>query len=69
VATPEQWQKIKEIVRSALEREPSERRAFLEEACAHEDGLRAEVESLLAAHADAEGLSEHPWTESDLNPY
>jgi serine/threonine protein kinase/Flp pilus assembly protein TadD len=66
VATPERWQKIKEILGSALDREPSERRAFLEEACAHEDGLRAEVESLLAAHADAEGLSEHPWTPTPL---
>ena len=58
---PEQWPKIKEIVGAALEREPHKRSAFLDEACAHDGELRAEVESLLAAHADAGGLSENPW--------
>ena len=57
---PEQWQKIKEIVGEALERDPGERGAFLDEACAHDGELRAEVESLLAAYDDADGLSEHP---------
>jgi hypothetical protein len=57
VEKQEQWQKVKEIVGAALEREPRERSAFLDEACAHDDKLRAEVESLLAAHADA--LSEN----------
>jgi serine/threonine protein kinase len=61
VATPDQWPKIKEIVGAALEREPSERIAFLDQACARNAELRAEVESLLAAHADAHGLSDSPW--------
>jgi eukaryotic-like serine/threonine-protein kinase len=61
VATPEQWPRIKEIVGAALEREPGERGAFLDQACAHNGELRAEVESLLAAHAAADGLSENPW--------
>ena len=61
MATPELWQKIKEIVGAALEREPSARGAYLDQACANDGELRAEVESLLAAHADADGLSEHPW--------
>jgi len=61
VATPELWQKIKEIVGAALEREPSARGAYLDQACANDGELRAEVESLLVAHADADGLSEHPW--------
>ena len=61
MATPDQWPKIKEIVGAALEREPSERSAFLDRACSQHDELRAEVESLLAAHADADGLSGHPW--------
>jgi hypothetical protein len=60
MATPEQWPKIKEIVRAALEREPKERGAFLDQACSKDRGLRAEVESLLAAHVDADGLSENP---------
>jgi serine/threonine protein kinase len=61
VEKPEQWPKIKEIVGAALERKPHKRSAFLDEACAHDGELRAEVESLLAAHADAEALSENPW--------
>ena len=43
--------KIKEIVGAALEREPSERRAFLDQACSRDERLRSEVESLLVAHA------------------
>lgn len=61
MGTPEQWAKVKEIVGAALEREPGERSAFLDQACSQHGELRAEVESLLAAHADAGGLSEHPW--------
>ena len=58
----DQWPRIKEIVGAALEREPDERTAFLDEACSQNPALRAEVESLLAAHADAGGLSKSPWT-------
>src|SRR6266851_4180850 len=61
MATPEQWPKIKEIVGAALEREPGERGAFLDQACSNDRELRAQVESLLAAHADADGLSENLW--------
>jgi serine/threonine protein kinase len=61
VEKQEQWQKVKEIVGYALERKPEERSAFLDEACAQDKELRSEVESLLAAHADAGGLSENPW--------
>jgi len=61
VEKQEQWQKVKEIVGAVLEREPEERSAFLDEACADDGELRAEVESLLAAHADADALSENPW--------
>lgn len=59
--TPDQWPKIKEIVGAALEREPGERGAFLDRACSQHAELRAEIESLLAAHAEADGLSENPW--------
>jgi non-specific serine/threonine protein kinase/serine/threonine-protein kinase len=61
VATPEQWPKIKEIVGAALDRDPRDRSAFLDQACSQQAELRAEVESLLAAHADADDLSENPW--------
>jgi len=61
VATPDHWLKIKEIVGTALERAPSERSAFLDQACAKHPELRTEIDSLLAAHAEAGALSlPHP---------
>ena len=59
---PEKWEKIKEIMGLALERDPSQRTAFLDEACSGDDTLRAEVESLLSAHAEAGYLSESAFT-------
>ncbi len=47
--TPERWQQIEKLFYSALEREPGERAAFLDEACADDEGLRRDVEALLAA--------------------
>jgi len=61
VEKPEQWERIKEIVGAALEKEASERPAFLDTACAQDSSLRAEVESLVAAYEVADELSEHPW--------
>ena len=55
---PEQWEKIKEIVGAALERDPSQRAKFLDQVCPRTDALRAEVDSLLSAHAGAGDLSE-----------
>ena len=43
-----------------LEREPAERAAFLADACAGDDELRREVESLLTAHNRAEKFIEAP---------
>ena len=48
--TNERWQRIKEIFNSALERESLERDRFLAEACAGDDSLRREVQSLITAH-------------------
>jgi Tol biopolymer transport system component len=48
--TAERWQRIKEVFNSALECEPGQRPAFLSRACAADDALRSEVESLIAAH-------------------
>lgn len=56
-----QWAKIKELFGAALELEPAERDAFLRDACGHDEDLRAEVESLLAAHKDSDFLSDNPW--------
>lgn len=43
----ERWRQIERLYHAALEREPDERAAFLDEACAGDDELRREVESLL----------------------
>ena len=59
---PEQWDKIKELVGAALEKEVSERPAFLDDACAQDQVLRAEVESLVAAYEESDQLPENPWT-------
>jgi serine/threonine protein kinase/tetratricopeptide (TPR) repeat protein len=47
--TPEVWQRVKEVLAGALEREPGDRPAYLDQACA-EPSLRKEVESLIATH-------------------
>src|SRR5262249_40161330 len=59
---PAKWANIKEIVGAAIERDPTQRSAFVNEACGGAASLRAEVESLLSAHAQAEGLSAFPET-------
>ena len=46
--TPEQWQRIRPILESALELAPASRPAFLDDACA-DASLRHEVDSLIAA--------------------
>lgn len=59
MTTPEHWQSLKQIVGQALECEPAQLQAFLDEACAGDTQLRAEVDSLLAAYQEAGGLSNH----------
>jgi serine/threonine protein kinase/WD40 repeat protein/tetratricopeptide (TPR) repeat protein len=45
---------------AVLERDPSERRAFLDSACAGNVGLRGRVEKLLLAHENAANFMERP---------
>lgn len=54
------WQEVKEILYSALEMEPAERATFLSERCGGDLELRREVESLIAAHGEADGRLEAP---------
>jgi serine/threonine-protein kinase len=44
----EKWKKVEAIFESAIERDPAERAAYLDEACGRDSALRREVESLLA---------------------
>ena len=48
MTTSKRWQEIDRIFAAALEQEPAARAAFLDEACAGDELLRQEVESLLA---------------------
>jgi serine/threonine protein kinase/tetratricopeptide (TPR) repeat protein len=61
VTTPESWERIKEVFGGALECAPADRTAYLDAACAGDAALRAEVDSLLAEHAQTNALSESPW--------
>lgn len=45
----ERWQKIEQLYHAALEQTEERRAAYLKEACAGDDPLRCEVESLIAA--------------------
>src|SRR5207245_10843760 len=57
---PERWQQIDELLQSALARAPRERSAFLVQACAGDEQLHREVESLIASHEDASNFLETP---------
>jgi serine/threonine protein kinase/Flp pilus assembly protein TadD len=56
--TPEQWQRVRPILESALDLNPESRSAFVKSACAGDEGLRVEVESLLADHRQDRFLEE-----------
>ena len=60
---PERWQQIDNLLQSALARSPEERSAFLSRACAEDDVLRSEVESLIASHEDASNFLETPMSQ------
>jgi hypothetical protein len=44
---------------AALEKEPAQRNVFLDRACGGDEGLRSEVESLLAQNVSRDGLRDH----------
>jgi len=58
---PETWGRVKELFAAALERDPAARSAYLDQACAGDPALRAEVESLLAEHSQPNALSDPAW--------
>ena len=57
---PELWERIERLYHEALERAEPERAAFLAEACAGDEELRREVESLLRFDRRAERFIEAP---------
>src|SRR5215510_10347758 len=60
----DRWQEIEKICQSALELEESQRRAFLEQACAGDEKLRQEVESLLKFDKRGDRFIEQPALEA-----
>jgi len=61
---PEKWDQVKELFALALERDPEERSSFLRQACAGDDSLRTEIESLLSSFDSAATfLEDCPTTE------
>src|SRR5262245_20317011 len=63
--SPERWQQIERLYFETLERAPDERGAFLESACASDEGLRREVESLIAVGKRVGAFMEPPINGSD----
>src|SRR6202022_1214135 len=57
---PERYQRIQALLQSALERESDERASFLREACAGDESLRWQVESLLGFYHQAGSFLESP---------
>ena len=58
--TPEQWQKVRPILESALELEPESRSAFVNSACAGDETVRQEVLSLLGEEKQGDQFLKQP---------
>jgi eukaryotic-like serine/threonine-protein kinase len=54
------WERLNEVFHAAVELAPEQRAGFLDYACSHDPGLRAEVERLVAAHERAGRFIEAP---------
>jgi hypothetical protein len=62
--TPERWQKVEQLYHAALDREESQRAAYLHEVCAGDNALQREVESSLAQEKRGDALLESPALEA-----
>jgi serine/threonine protein kinase len=58
--TPERFRQIRNLFDAVIEREPGERRSFLEQACLGDRLLHAEVDRLLEAHYKRLGPMDRP---------
>jgi eukaryotic-like serine/threonine-protein kinase len=56
----ERWNHVEQLLQAALELNEQQRAEYLQQACAGDEGLRREVESLLAFAKDAENFIETP---------
>jgi serine/threonine protein kinase/Flp pilus assembly protein TadD len=60
---PDRWRQVEELYHAALEKDESQRTAFLREVCGDDKMLRNEIESLLAYEREAEQFIESPVVE------
>lgn len=63
----ERWERVAAVFGDALDREPTARRAFLDDACADDPTLRAQLEEMLVAH-EADGLAIEHRLQSAVGP-
>src|SRR5688572_7845659 len=61
--TPERWRQITDVFHAALGRDGALRGPFLDEACADDRSMRAEVEALLSAHERAGPFGAQPFVQ------
>ena len=65
---PNEWQKVRSILESALELDPSSRSAFVDRACGGDERMRREVLSLLSEHEQPGHFLEAPALEVVRQP-
>jgi serine/threonine protein kinase len=58
--TPERWQQIETVLQEALDRPAPERGPFLDDACAGDEELKEQANSLIAAYEEAGDFIEQP---------
>ena len=64
--TPDRWRAIERLYHAACARPEEQRATFLSEACAADDELRTEVESLLASAPAAAGFMSQPAVDASM---
>jgi hypothetical protein len=67
--TPERYQKINELFHTALEQAPEQRADVLDEACAGDEELRREVESLISSHEQTGSFIDSPAFEAATSSF
>ena len=65
---PERWHRVSDVFHRALDQDPADRDAFLNDVCGDDPDLRAEVDSLIAHHDKADGFLETPARPIDSSP-
>ena len=62
--TPQRWRSIEEVYDAARNQEPGDRSAFLAKACAGDEALKRQVQSLLEQDSGSRtGILDHPAAE------